>query len=104
MLLKLRADFYESRHPGAEDVLLLVEIGDTSIDYDREVKVPLYARHGVAEVWLVDLEERRVEVYREPRSSGYKTMERMEMGERLAPRRIKGVSVAVADVFGKRGK
>lgn len=52
MLLTPRADFYSEAHPVAEDVLLLIEVCDTTVRYDREVKLPLYARHGVAEVWL----------------------------------------------------
>jgi Uma2 family endonuclease len=54
-LLRPRADFYTSSHPGPEDVLLAVEVAETSAAVDREVKVPLYARFGVPEVWLVDL-------------------------------------------------
>lgn len=71
MLLAPREDFYASAHPGPADVLLLVEVCDTTSRYDREVKVPLYARHGVAEVWLIDLDERLVHVLREPRDGRY---------------------------------
>ncbi|HQY09308.1 MAG: Uma2 family endonuclease [Leptothrix sp. (in: Bacteria)] len=59
MLLRPRADRYADAHPRAEDVLLLIEVADSSARYDREVKLPLYARHGVAHVWLVDLEAGR---------------------------------------------
>lgn len=59
MLLRPRADRYADAHPTAEDVLLLIEVADSSARYDREVKLPLYARHGVAHVWLVDLEAGR---------------------------------------------
>ncbi|GIX47745.1 MAG: hypothetical protein KatS3mg131_1956 [Candidatus Tectimicrobiota bacterium] len=54
-LLRPRPDFYAAEHPGPEEVLLVVEVAETSAEYDREVKVPLYARFGVPEVWLVDL-------------------------------------------------
>ena len=50
LLPRRRADFYASAHPGPEDVLLLVEVSDTSAEYDREVKLPLYSRHGIAEI------------------------------------------------------
>ncbi|HXG42619.1 MAG TPA: Uma2 family endonuclease [Dehalococcoidia bacterium] len=70
-LLRPREDDYASAHPGAGDVLLVIEVGDTSADYDRQVKVPLYARHGVPEVWLIDLERGQVEVYRGPQGEGY---------------------------------
>jgi Uma2 family endonuclease len=66
MLLKPRDDFYAAAHPQAADVLLLIEVGDTTARFDREVKMPLYARHGVAEVWLIDLETRQIEVCRSP--------------------------------------
>lgn len=71
-LLKYREDFYAAAHPGPEDVLLVVEVADESAAYDREVKVPLYARAGIAEVWLVVLPEKLVEVYRHPSPRGFR--------------------------------
>jgi Uma2 family endonuclease len=71
MLLKPRDDFYAAAHPGAADVLLLVEVSDSTARYDREVKVPLYARHGVPEVWVVDLDDRVLRVYRSPAAGEY---------------------------------
>lgn len=76
-VLRPRDDFYADAHPGPEDVLLLVEVADTSLAYDRDVKIPLYARCGVPEVWLVDLESRAVEVYRDPGAAGYRGVERL---------------------------
>ena len=70
-LVRHRGDFYGSAHPGAPDVLLIIEVADTSLRYDREVKIPLYARHAVAEVWLVDLEARALRVFRGPTAQGY---------------------------------
>lgn len=72
-LLKRRADFYEARPPGPGDVRLFVEVADSSATTDRTLKLPLYARHGIAEVWLVVLEAQQVEVYREPTAQGYGT-------------------------------
>src|SRR2546426_2118990 len=57
-LLRPRADFYAAGHPGPEDVLLMVEVADTSATSDRAVKVPLYARAGIEEVWLIDLQKK----------------------------------------------
>jgi len=71
MLLKPRPDFYGSAHPSAADVLLLIEVADTSARYDREIKLPLYARHGVAEVWIVDLDARLLRFFRAPASDAY---------------------------------
>ncbi|MCE2487883.1 MAG: Uma2 family endonuclease [Desulfurellaceae bacterium] len=58
-ILRLRADFYRTSHPQPSDVLLVIEVADTSIRHDREVKIPLYARHGIPEVWLLDLHNTR---------------------------------------------
>ncbi|HEY7671307.1 MAG TPA: Uma2 family endonuclease [Gammaproteobacteria bacterium] len=58
--MRVSGDYYKSAHPGPADVLLIVEVAEASLSYDREVKVPLYARHGIAETWIVDLEGRRV--------------------------------------------
>lgn len=71
VLLQPRADFYTGAHPRAADVLLVVEVADTSLTYDREVKLPLYARHGIPEAWLVDLRADRVELHQLPAAEGY---------------------------------
>ena len=83
VLLKPRPDFYAGAHPGPDDLLLLVEVADASADYDRQVKLPLYARAGVPEGWLVDLDGRAVEVYRRPSAHGYDTTERVARGQSL---------------------
>lgn len=68
-LLRLRDDFYEAGHPQVEDVFLLVEVADTSIEFDQEVKIPLYAESGISEVWVVDINQQCLEVYRQPAPS-----------------------------------
>ncbi len=65
-VLKPRQDFYRASHPGPSDILLLVEVADSSLAYDRDVKLPLYARHAIPEVWLVDLQNRLLTIYRDP--------------------------------------
>jgi Uma2 family endonuclease len=70
-LVRARPDRYSGDHPGPEDVLLVIEVSDASIDYDRQVKVPLYARARIQEVWLVDLTAGQIECYRRPASDGY---------------------------------
>jgi Uma2 family endonuclease len=84
-LLRPREDYYAAAHPGPEDVLLVVEVADTSADYDRQVKVPLYARHGIAEAWLLDLERGQVEVYRRPSAGGYGERRVLGPGDALSP-------------------
>src|SRR5690606_20775419 len=70
-LVRPRADDYLHRHPSAADVFLFIEVSDTSLRYDVDVKVPLYAKHGIPEVWVVDLADRR----RRARSGVYQTHE-----------------------------
>ncbi|HEU4617584.1 MAG TPA: Uma2 family endonuclease [Gammaproteobacteria bacterium] len=71
VLLKPRADFYRSRRAGASDALLVVEVSDSTLPFDRDVKVPLYARHGIPEVWIVDLRDDRLLVFRSPVNGEY---------------------------------
>jgi Uma2 family endonuclease len=65
-ILQPRADFYTTAHPGPADVLLVIEVSDTSLAYDLGRKVPLYARHGIPEVWVIDAATRRTRLFREP--------------------------------------
>ena len=71
-LLKPRADFYRHEQPTGSDTLLIIEVSDSTLRYDREIKVPLYARHGVPEVWIVDLRNSRVLFHRSPVAGEYK--------------------------------
>lgn len=72
-LLRPRADSYSSAHPTAADVLLVVEVADTTLIFDIGTKIPLYARYGIPEAWVLDLQERAVRVFRDPGASGYRT-------------------------------
>ena len=84
-LVQPRADFYEESLPNSENILLLVEVADSTIDYDRDVKIPNYARSGIQEVWLWDLEANCLEVYRLPTANGYNYMQKFEGGEMFSP-------------------
>ena len=98
-VLRPRADGYR-QHPRAADVVLIIEVADTSLAYDRDVKIPLYARAGIAEVWLVDLDGARIEVYRTPSGDGYRDTRVLARGGALSPAAFPGVSVPVAEVLG----
>lgn len=88
-------------HPGPDDVLLLIEVGDATIEKDRRVKVPIYARAGVTEVWIVDLPGRLVEVHRGPEpDGGYTRVTRHRPGEVLSPLALPDVRVPVETVLG----
>ena len=82
-VLRPRNDFYVGRHPEPADMLLLIELSDASIRYDRNVKRPLYARAGVPEYWIVDLKKRVVEAYRNPSPNGYDPPTTHKRGDRL---------------------
>lgn len=99
-ILKPHSDFYAQAHPTAEDVLLVVEVAETSAGYDREVKIPLYARSSIAEVWLVDLTEGRVEVYRQPSPQWYQDVRTFRRGEVVVPLALPDLPLAVNDVLG----
>lgn len=98
-LLKPRADSYTRSHPTAADVLLVVEIADTTLAFDLGTKVPLYARAGIAEAWVVDLQERAVRVFRDPSASGYRTSFTATGNDALGATALPAVSLAVAVLF-----
>lgn len=83
-ILRPKADFYASGKPGVKDILLLIEVADTSLEKDREVKLPLYARAGVPEVWIVDLVKKTVEQYKNPGKDGYYSSRVCRKGESLS--------------------
>ncbi|MDJ0797212.1 MAG: Uma2 family endonuclease [Calothrix sp. MO_167.B12] len=99
-LLQPREDFYAFAHPQPQDIFLVIEVADSTMKYDREVKVPLYAEEGVLEVWLVDVNEEWVEVYREPARDGYKSVGKFSRGERLSIQAFADVSISVDDILG----
>jgi len=99
-LLRPRDDFYAEAHPRPDDLLLLIEVADTSADYDRERKIPLYARSGVPEVWLVDLEAGTVEVYRTPSPEGYRDLHRAGRDEVLGPVKLADLEIEVGAILG----
>jgi len=98
-LLQLRPDFYAQGHPQPAEVLLLVEVSDTTVEYDREVKIPLYAQAGIVEVWLVNLPEEYIAVYRHPAGDRYLEIQRWQRGQNISILAFPDVSLAVNDVF-----
>ena len=88
------------RHPEASDVLLVIEVGDTSVEADRRTKIPLYARTGIPEAWLVNLPADTIECYREPTSEGYANFRTVKRGETLTPVRLPGVTLRADDILG----
>ena len=101
MLLKRRDDFYKGRLPRPEDVLLLIEVADTSVEYDRGAKLSAYARAGIQEVWIVIRGERRIYAYTGPGADGYANVRRVGRGESTAPMAFPDVVLEVGKVVGK---
>ena len=99
-LLRPRPDFYSASHPGPEDVLLLIEVADTTEDYDREIKMPLYALSGIAEVWLVALVSGVIEVYRDPSPDGYREVQRVQREQHISVQAFPDVILVLDEVLG----
>lgn len=99
-VLKPREDFYSQSLPTAADVLLLVEVSDTTLEYDRRRKLPLYARAGIAEVWIVNLADERIETYADPAGGAYQATASAGRGEEVRSRSVASLRVSVAEVLG----
>lgn len=99
-LLKPRRDFYRRSHPTPADVLLVIEVSDTSAVYDRNVKLPLYARAGIPEAWLVNLPKDFIEAHIEPKNGKYQSVQRLKRGRTLKSTTISGLTLNVDDILG----
>jgi Uma2 family endonuclease len=99
MLLRPRPDFYRSSHPTPADVFLLLEVSDSTLAYDTQIKLPLYARHGIPEVWLVDLSNRRFVTHRSPTPAGFQDVQTLTDLSAVSPLLLPGVSVDLSDLL-----
>ncbi len=100
MLLQHRADGYRPRNPRARDVLLVIEVGDTSADSDRQTKIPLYAGAGIPEAWLVDLPGDRIELCRSPAGGRYTEVTTVPRGATLTPLAFPDVQLSADQILG----
>lgn len=91
---------YASDHPTPQDVLLVVEVADASLEYDREVKLPLYARAGIPEAWLMDLRNGVVEVHSEATPEGYRTIEKVRRAETVSSKTVPGLVLRAEEILG----
>lgn len=98
-LVKPRPDFYAAAHPGPADTLLVVEVAESSLAYDLGVKVPLYARHGIPEVWVIDAATRTTHRFREPRPEGYSEQGMITPEEPLACLALPGEAKNLATIL-----
>ncbi len=99
-LLRPRKDFYARVHPSPADVLLLIEVADTSVEYDRKVKVPLYARAGIPEVWLIDLPQDKIEIYAQPNGGLYQKFQQLKPGESFVSQTLPDLQFDVDALLG----
>jgi Uma2 family endonuclease len=98
-LLRLPASRYARALPNAEDVLLVVEVADSSLEYDREIKLPLYAEAGVPEAWIINLRAKSLEIHREPSGGAYASARTLAPGESAAPLAFPELAVRLEDLI-----
>ncbi len=98
-VLEPRADDYSTSHPTPVDIHLLIEVADTSARFDRFRKLPVFARNGIPEVWLVDLTAGRIEVYRNPTAAGYRSTLQVSAGETVSPLAFPDLELAVGEIL-----
>ena len=98
VLLKPRPDNYSSSHPVAADVLLAVEVSDSTLRFDLQVKVPLYARCGIPEAWVIDVNERIVHVFRQPGAAGFGESRVARSGDSVACDALPEATIEVAEL------
>jgi Uma2 family endonuclease len=99
-VLRYRSDGYGGGHPGSADVFFLVEAADTSLDFDQRVKLPLYARSGIPEVWIVDLPQGLIEIHRSPQAGRLREIRQARRGERLSPAAFPDLDLDTAQILG----
>lgn len=96
---RLRADACAEAHPRPGEILLVVEVAEATLRYDRQIKTPRYARAGVPECWIVALPERRIEVYGDPEESGYQETAIPSESDRVQSKVIPGLTVPAVDIL-----
>ena len=99
-LLKLRDDYYATRHPTPTDALMLIEVADSSLLKDRNIKVPLYARAGISEIWIINLPKEIIEVYSDPHLGKYRKCQKFKSGDVVKSPTVKGLSLKVSEILG----
>lgn len=98
-LLRLRDDFYWQSHPTVSDVMLVIEVAETSSDYDRNIKLPLYAQSSIDEVWLIDVSNRRLEVHRQPQDGQYRQVHILLRGHSISPLHLPHFNIPVDELL-----
>jgi Uma2 family endonuclease len=99
-VLKWRQDDYAHAHPTNSDVLLIIEVSDTTADYDRKEKMPRYAQAGIPEAWLIDISTQTIEQYTNPKSMRYGSVQILQPEDMLKSATVDAIVLSVESVFG----
>ncbi|MDJ1184661.1 Uma2 family endonuclease [Roseofilum casamattae] len=99
-VVRPRTDFYRDGHPQPQDVFLVVEVADSTVRGDREIKIPLYARSQIPEVWLLNLPEQCLEVYRDPTPEGYRQVQRLQEGDIVTLQSFPDIQFTIEQLLG----
>lgn len=99
-LLKRRADFYVDGHPMPADVLVVIEVADSTVEKDRRSKVPTYALAGIPETWLIDLVEDRIEVHSNPYNGVYQEVRIIQRGQKIISRSLPQLKLKADEILG----
>jgi Uma2 family endonuclease len=99
-LLIPREDFYALAHPCPEDIYLIIEVSDSTLDYDRNIKIPLYAEAKIKEVWIVNINESCLEVYRHPLDDSYQTIQKYYRGDNICLESFPKIELTIIEILG----
>jgi Uma2 family endonuclease len=99
VIAKLREDNYENSHPLPADIILIIEVSDTTLKFDREVKAPLYAAAGINEYWIINLIDNRLEVHRQPENGIYTNVQMLMPPRSINPPEFPEITLNISDFF-----
>jgi Uma2 family endonuclease len=99
VVMRPRTGRHDRGHPSADDVFLIIEISVSTLRYDLDIKVPLYARHGVPEAWVIDLKHRKLHLYKSPVEGSYKHVTSVPNGVRAAISGVDGATVDLSEIL-----
>jgi len=99
-VVKFHPQFYARHHPEPKDIGMIIEVSDTSLEYDRQIKLPLYAKSGISEVWIVNLKEGCVEIHSSPGEHGYELCRKHYRGSQLRSPSFPDLKLSTEDLLG----
>jgi Uma2 family endonuclease len=95
-ILKYRADFYSQAHPGAHDILAIIEVADSSLRHDKQVKMPLYANYDIPAYWIIDIATKQITVHLDPVGNSYSSQQVYGIGDEIV---LLGKTIVVGDLL-----